>query len=305
MSTRLSVTILIGAMAASAAIAQPPHAVDLEPLTFPESVTSTADGTLLIGSTEKNGVYRAAPGAPRAALWIRPDSANGLAMVFGVLADEPAGRLWLCTNDLAGTGKATAIKAFDLLSGAFVKSYDLPGGGMCNDMAVDPDGTLYATDMAGRILRLTRGGSALEDWIRDEALTSADGIVVTPDRRILVNTFASGKLYAITPAADGRAGALTTITTPRPLVRPDGMRVGPDGVIYLVEGDGKASRLTLSGDTAELTTIADGLEGPTGITLIGTTPWVVEGKSAYRMDPALRGKDPGPFRVMPLTGKAP
>jgi len=305
MAARMPVAILIGAMAASAAIAQPPRPVDLEPLTFPESVTSTADGTLLIGSTEKSGVYRAAPGASHADLWIRADSANGLATVFGVLADEAAGVLWVCTNDLAGTGKTPGIKAFDLHSGAFVRSYALPGSaGICNDMAVDPAGTLYVTDMSGRILRLAKGGRALESWIEDAALNSADGIVVTPDHRIFVNTFGPGKLFAITPAADGSAGALTEIATPRPLVRPDGMRVGADGAIYLVEGDGKASRVTLSGDKAELITIAEGLDGPTGITLIGTTPWVVEGKVAYRMDPALRGKDPGPFRVIPLTVSA-
>lgn len=292
--------ILVWATAATAALAQPARSVALDPLTFPESLTSTADGTLLIGSTEQGGVYRAAPGATRAELWIRADAANGIAAVFGVLADDRAGLLWLCSNDLARTGKPPAIKAFDLRTGAFRKSYPLPGGGMCNDMALDHEGTLYATEMGGRILRLTKGAESLESWAEDPTLKSADGIVVLRDGRVLVNTFGPGKLFAIKRAADGSAGAPIEIRPSRSLVQPDGMRLGPGGGIFLVEGNGKAARVKLTGDTAEIITIAEKLDGPTGITFVGNTPWVSEGKVAYRMDPALRGKDPGPFNVVAL-----
>lgn len=288
----------------TSAAAAAPQPIILEPRTFPESVTSTRDGTLLIGSTEKGGVYRVVRGVGPVEMWVQADSTNGIGTVFGVLADEAAGLLWLCSNDLARAGKPPSIKAFDLKTGAYRTSHELPGGGMCNDMAVDRAGTLYATDMGGRILRMTKGAARLEPWISDPVLRTADGIVVTRDGRVLVNTFGSGKLYAVRPARDGAAGPLAEIRPSRPLAQPDGMRLGPDGSIYLVEGAGKADRLVLSGDTAQVTTLAEGLDGPAGITLIGRTPWVVEGKAAYRMNPTLRDKDPGAFRIIPIAGAA-
>ena len=57
---------------------------------FPESVTSTKNGTLYFGSLGQDSVYRAAPNASKAETWIMP-KASGLQTVLGVLADEPAG----------------------------------------------------------------------------------------------------------------------------------------------------------------------------------------------------------------------
>jgi sugar lactone lactonase YvrE len=70
---------------------------------FPESITSTADGTVYIGSLGEGGVLRAAAGAGRASAWVRP-GAHGSHSVFGVLADEQSGALWACSNDLTARG---------------------------------------------------------------------------------------------------------------------------------------------------------------------------------------------------------
>jgi hypothetical protein len=46
--------------------------------------------------------------------------------------------------------------------------------------------------------------------------------------------------------------------------------------------------------------LRDGLNSSPGITLIGNTVYVVEGKIQYLFNPDLRGKDPGPFKAIAI-----
>jgi len=75
---------------------------------YPESISSAADGRLFTGSFD-GIIYRALPGSDRAHAWIRPDERNGLLSVFGVLADERSGTLWVCSspNSLIATDAPT------------------------------------------------------------------------------------------------------------------------------------------------------------------------------------------------------
>src|SRR5689334_10896902 len=107
-----------------------------DPRIFPESLTSTKDGTLFFGSLGQDSVYRAASSAPKAEVWIKPKS-NGLSTVLGVFADEKAGTLWVCSSATGGRNGApvvgeTALKAFNLKSAAFKASYPFPNNGLCN-----------------------------------------------------------------------------------------------------------------------------------------------------------------------------
>src|SRR5262249_34980374 len=87
---------------------------------FPESITSTSDGTLFIGSTGNGAVYRSLPKSTRAEVWIAPGT-SGLQRALGVLADEKSNMLWVCAS--ASPPNATSIKTFDLTTGAFKSSY--------------------------------------------------------------------------------------------------------------------------------------------------------------------------------------
>ena len=107
---------------------------------FPESLTSTKDGTLFFGSLGQDSVYRATPSSSKAEVWIQP-KANGLSTVLGVLADEDSSTLWVCASATGGRNGApvvgeTALKAFDLKTAAFKASYAFPNNGLCNDIAV-------------------------------------------------------------------------------------------------------------------------------------------------------------------------
>ena len=72
-----------------------------------------------------------------------------------MLADDKTNTLWVCQNNTGGRGGApvvgqTALRSFDLKSGAAKGTYPFPtNGGVCNDMAVSSDGTVYATESFG------------------------------------------------------------------------------------------------------------------------------------------------------------
>ena len=278
---------------------------------FPESLTSTKNGTLYFGSLGQDSVYRAAPTVSKATVWIQP-KANGLQTVLGVFADEPGGTLWVCVSAAGGRGGApvvgeTAIKAFSLKDASFKASYAFPGNGLCNDIAVAKDGTVYATDTTGaRVLRLKKGARALDVWAADPMLLgAADGVALLADGAVYVNSVGQGTLLRIPVKADGTAGVITKLETSRPLQMPDGMRSVGNKTMLLVEGAGRLDEVTINGDKAEVKVLKEGLTGPTAVTLAGGIAYVSEARLNYRNDPKLRDQDPGPFRAVGVPYKAP
>jgi sugar lactone lactonase YvrE len=277
---------------------------------FPESLTSTKNGAVYVGSLGHDSVYRAAPKASKAETWIQPKT-SGLQTVLGVFADEPAGTLWVCASAGGGRGAPvvgeTALKAFSLKDASVKGSYAFPGGGLCNDIAVARDGTLYVTDTTGaRVLRLKKGASALEAWAADSKLLgTADGVAILADGAVYVNSVGQGTLLRIPVKADGSADTITKLETSRPLTSPDGMRSVGRKTMLLVEGAGRLDEITINGDKAEIRVLEEGMTSPTAVTLVGDVAYVAEARLNYLNDPKLRDQDPGPFRAVGVPYKAP
>lgn len=260
---------------------------------FPESLTSVSDGTIYIGSVGKAEVYRVAPGAAVAEPFIAPGT-GGMKQVFGVLADEASGTLWVCSNDLGGgaPGAApgvSALHSFDLASGAAKTSYALPKGGFCNDTAVAANGDLYASDTNGmQVLKLPKGGAALEVWSKKDAFGPAGGVldgIAVVGERVIVNTLVTSKLFAVEIGADGKAGAVKELQLSAALMRPDGMRAyGTDGLLS-TDGSGKIQHVVINGDAATVTTVKDGLDGVVAVTVVGKMAYALEGQLAIMMGP--------------------
>jgi hypothetical protein len=164
---------------------------------FPESVTSTSDGTLIIGGLNKGVVYRAARGAATAQLWIKPDT-NGLQGVLGVLADQKSDTLWVCSSKRPQGTAPTAVKTFALKTGAPIFPTPPPIGFSC----------------------LKKGGTALEVWIKDDKLAGADGLAFGDNTTLYVNTVTTGHLFRIPVGKDGMAGKIAEIKPSQPLSRP-------------------------------------------------------------------------------------
>lgn len=276
---------------------------------FPESITSTADGTLIVGSLGHGNVLRIAPGKTTAEEWIKPGT-GGLNGVLGVFADEKGKTLWVCSNNLEGKGEKTAVMAFDLKSGTPKGTYPLPGEGpLCNDIAVGADGTAYIADTRlNSLLMLKSGAKALEVAAKDPLLAGADGLAFGDKATLYVNSVTAGKLLRVDLGTDGKSKKITDLKPSRTLDRPDGMRAIGTHRLLLAENSGKMSIVTFEGpnmQNAVIKTIKDGLESTPGVTATRGMAWLIEGKLNYRNDAALKDKDPGTFKMVavPLPKK--
>jgi len=294
--------VLLGA--AGPALAQAPVEMNGAGI-FPESISSTSDGTLYIGSIALSSVFKAEPGAATAEPWIGKE-AGGFAMVLGVLADEANGNLWVCTGTFGDpTAPPTELKSFDLATGAAKQTFVFPGeqgaAGICNDIVVAPDGTVLATDTAGgRILALAPGASELALWAHDAQFENGLDGLAFDGGALYVNNVTAGTLFRVDVNADGTAGAITKIEPSQALAGPDGMRAAANGGIWVAENaSGRISHLAFSGDTATVAGVKEGLEAPTGMTQVGDWLWPVEAKFAYMFGDKA-GQDPGKFILTPI-----
>lgn len=293
MKLRASAFILV-------ALTAPAFAADVTvdvPMAFPESLSSTANGTLYIGSMNLGAVYRALPGEKVAKTWISKEAGN-FGRVLGVLADFPTRTLYVCDNN----GDHAYLKTFSLKTAALLKTYELPGGGFCNDIALK-DKDAYITDTkGGRVLKLAVGSDALTVWyVNDKSDASLDGLVWQGEA-LYTNTYNGNHLIRIPANADGSAGKGVNLTTSLDIFQPDGMRLATDGRMLLVEGRGKdgngrLDEVTVSGDKATIKVIKDKYMLPTAVTVVGSTAYVLEAKLNYQRDPALKDKDPGTFKA--------
>lgn len=289
----------IAAVAATAPAAQLTQVTLPGARVFPESITSTSDGALIVGSFGHGDVLRIArPGKTDAVEFIKA-GANGLNTVLGVFADEKNKLLWVCSNKLGTAGDPTAVKTFDLKTGEPKDSYALPGDRtLCNDIAVAPDGTAYVTDtFGGAVDMLKPGAKALETAAKDPLLAGADGLAFGNATTLYVNSVTANKIVRVTLGPDGKSTGVTDLKLPRALDRPDGMRAVGKGRFLLAENSGNMSLFTVDGDTVMLTTLKEVSASTPAVTATKGMAWVAEGKLNYVQDPAMKDKDPGTFSI--------
>jgi hypothetical protein len=257
---------------------------------FPESLTSSRNGTVYIGSAGLGQVYKIAPGKDTAEVFIKPGT-GGIHQVFGVFADDKTNTLWLCTNVFGGPPGAApvpgALHSFDLKTGAAKNRYEFPAGGMCNDIAVGKDGVVYASDTQGmQVLRLAKGSNKLEVWAGNGAFGPPGGVldgIAVVDGRVIVNTLLTSKLFAVSVAADGKAGAVQELKLSSPITRPDGMRSIGGNALLSTDGNGLIQRVVIKGDEAQVTTVKKDLDGVVAVTVVGKMAYALEGQLGIMM----------------------
>jgi hypothetical protein len=299
------------ALAAAAALAAPPQEIAIPgQRVFPESLTSAPDGTVYIGSIGTRTIFRAKPGAAAAEAWIGP-SADVPAGYLGVFVDAKSKTLWACALPAGGPGVATPVPttlhAYDLATGKEKGHYPFPtAGGVCNDIAVGADGSVYATDTQNmEVVTLKKGGTALAVWAGAGGFGPQGGVldgISVLGKRVLVNTLATSKLFSVPIAADGKSGPITEVKLDRPIDKPDGMRSFGKDSLLIVEGGsaGKLSRITLKGDSGVAVALKEGYpDGAVAVTVVGTTGYVLEAQfAAMRGDPATPTK---PFHATAVS----
>ena len=321
---------VLAAVSAGCAAAQPAAAPRGDILidgtgVHPESVTSSRDGSLFTGSVP-GIIYRAGPTDTKAVPFITPSAENGLRSTYGVLADDANGRLWVCSvapfggPRPAGPPQPSEVVAFDLKSGKLIGRWPFHGGtGTCNDIAIASDGAAYATDTpGGRIVRLPKGGTALEVVVTDDRLKGIDGLAFEGvgtmktatngattqtwvTGALIVNNVQKHELWRVTLPTAGKQAALTLLTASRKMEGPDGIRnIGGNRFLQGEGTSGRVTLVTITGDNAQIDVLKEGLDSPVGVTLIGNTVYAVEGKGQYLFNPQFRGKDPGQFKAIAI-----
>jgi sugar lactone lactonase YvrE len=115
----------------------------------------------------------------------------------------------------------------------------LPGAFQPNDIAIAPDGTLYASDPdwkgnGGQLWRIDRDRSA---HLVETGMGTTNGIEVSPDgTRLYVNESVQRKLWVYDRAGDGTLSNKRLLLT-FPDFGLDGMRCDADGNLYLARYD--------------------------------------------------------------------
>lgn len=299
---------------------------------FSEGVTVDADDNFYMGSMNLGTIERAAIGDSATSVFIEPDDDNGLVSVLGMYADDANDMLYACSSDAGNSTRAgeapVAIVAFELSTGDFVARYEWPeysgtpefdttdydANGFCNDITMDADGNLYATDSwYPRILVLPAGGDALEEWVVDgvegdggvfpdadpwhlngidyDAGAGANGTIYAVENH-------PGALYAIPVMGNGNAGTPVEITTQRPLYMPDGLKVIGDGVLAVAEGQTSGMAIVELGnnDTGYVRRISTGLDGIATFAMVGGNAWLVENQGDHFWGGD--GMETKPFRLV-------
>ncbi len=257
----------------------------------PESLTSTPRGAIFIGSGTRK-IYRAEPGDGMARPWA-DGPADGPPSIFGVFADERARVLWACAGSVPATD--SELYAFGLDTGDLKARYPLPtGGGICNDIAVSSDGTVFVTDSTNmQVARLRTGEERLEVWAGATSGTFGDpaglvdGIAVLEDR-VLVNTLISHKLFSIQPGPGGEAGPVVEVVLDRALAAPDGMRGLGANYLLVAEsgGDGALARIAVTGNKGLVETVRKGFErGVVAVTVAGRFAYVLGNRPVGVVEP--------------------
>lgn len=291
---------------------------------FSEGVTVDADGNFYLGSMNLGEIQKVAAGDTSSAPFIKPNAENGLVSVLGLFADSKHDRLYACSSDAGNSQHAgeapAAIKAFKLSDGSFVASYEWPAysdpwvdgvpdgvNGFCNDLTMDQDGNLYATDSwYPRVLRLPAGGDTLEEWaVAPDVFPSADpwhlnGIDFDPSSKtIYVVENHPGALYAIPVKSNGSAGTAVQITTQRPVYGPDGLKVIGDGLLAIAEGptSGMAT-VEITGSTGYVRRISTGLDGVATFAMLNGSAWLVENQGDHFWGGD--GMETKPFRLVEI-----
>jgi len=184
--------------------------------------------------------------------WIKVESING-GSLFGLAIDERRQLLWVGSGRVEQTPEPDSafrgLIAFDLNNLIVVHRIPAPGTGSPADIAVGPDGTVYASDPgSGAVYRASPEDMALSILVPAGRLGNPQGIVPAADgRRLYVSDYERG--IAIVSLADGSVTRLESDASTM-LDGIDGLVAWRGGLIAIQNGVNprRILRLTLSRD---------------------------------------------------------
>jgi len=233
--------------------------------------------------------------------------------VLGLALDVGAGVLWAATAPLrpamhgkAGDAPASALLKIDAASGRVLGRYPVPGEQMLGDVALAPDGTVYAA--GGDLFQLKPGATALETLLPAGVMRSPQGMAVTPDGAALVVADYSSGLWRV----DRSSGAAERMAAPSnaSLIGVDGL-IPHGGHLYALQNGTapqRVLRLTMDAGWSRIDgveTLAANLpeidEPTTGLVHYGELVFVSRSQwSDFDGEGALKSPEPAPALVSRL-----
>jgi len=160
------------------------------------------------------------------------DADDGLQQVLGVAVDAKRRDLYAVSTNALTQGKPlhNSVFAFDIKTGKRNAEYQVPEALQLNDVAVAPNGDLYASDsQSGAIWKIsTEPGSTIKPkaFVPAGTLGGSNGLAVSPDGKILYVAHSTGLVRV-----DIDTGAVSKLAPP-----PRETVAAIDG-LYLHRGD--------------------------------------------------------------------
>jgi len=273
---------------------------------FPESIAIESSGGVYLSSVTQAEILYLDPETGKAADFVE-SGAFGLASVGGLQLGPDGKVLYACNSDLGLTSHPAdggpALLAFDVADRKRVSRWALPGGGLCNDMAIAEDGTIYVTDsFVPRILVLRPDADELTPLTVDQRFSgkgfNLSGIAVL-EGRLIVAKFNSGELFSV----DRASRQVEPLRLSQQLLQPDGIAVAGPDTLLVAESGGRLSKLVLSGNNVDVTVLAEGLRGPSDVALADGRAFVLEGQldRLPGFDPEARPPEPFLIKIFDLN----
>ena len=252
---------------------------------YPEGIAADNEsGAFYVSSVADGSIYRGNVTDEQTELFLRGGKD---AHATGLKLDD--GRLFVAG---ANTGK---VFIYNASSGELISSFDAPGAGFLNDLAIIPQtGDAYITDSFVPTLWRVRGGQSggqLEAWlnltntpIEYKKNFNLNGIVATPDGRFLLTVQSNtGKLYRIN--IEDKEVIKVNVSGPK-LTNGDGL-VLTGNTLYVIRNQGFITKISLdknfeSGRVEGDTTVPspEAQDFPTTAALVGGRLLVVNSQFA-------------------------
>jgi sugar lactone lactonase YvrE len=180
----------------------------------------------------------------------------------GVVLHDPLGLI--IEGDRIHVADTNAIRSFDRVSGAPVRSVEAPGSVRLNDLAAASDGTLYVTDSgndqnAGALYRISATGEVSVFAPRSEALQRPNGVAVLSDGTVVHGGLLGKTLFYRSP--DGQLLRQRDL----PTGRIDGIIAAPNGDLYVASQDGHVVYRVPADEAAPPVVVASDIEIPAAI----------------------------------------
>ncbi|HEX6705721.1 MAG TPA: hypothetical protein VF169_13235 [Albitalea sp.] len=162
-----------------------------DPRLIPEGIAfDPATARFFVGSIAQRKIV-VTDGRGRARTFSR--ASDRLDSVLGLAVDATRRQLYAVSTVLGDAGRddrRNAVQRYDLARGRLVERIAAPDAMQLNDVAVGPDGTLYASDSAGHALFRRKPGEATLTRVGEAgSLVGANGVAVAPDGIVYVTLF--------------------------------------------------------------------------------------------------------------------